>query len=121
MVFSKSDIIKKVNSFLLLPFNWDSYGSKPISVEAHKNAVLFIEHVLESIVLLPFVVPVSGGGIQFEWMIKRGELSVLFLPDGSVECFAVQGAEDKWNEVRFESFDVESLKNTLSALQLIEN
>jgi hypothetical protein len=39
----------------------------------------------------PRVVPVPGGGLQFEWQTATRELELEVLPDGSVEFLTVAG------------------------------
>ena len=54
-----------INSFLLLPVGWDSYGSTKISPIAVQEAKL----ILDSLSALPgqwFVVPTASGGISIE-------------------------------------------------------
>jgi hypothetical protein len=62
--------------------DWDSYGSPPITDGARRAAIDLI--LLLSTLDLPHadVVPVPGGGIQFEWELDSRELELELAPDG---------------------------------------
>ena len=68
---------EKLLSLRDLPENWNTYGSPPIEEAAIKAGERFLD-LLSTMA----VVPVSGGGVQFE---IGGALEIEFLPDGSCE------------------------------------
>lgn len=41
----------------------------------------------------PIIVPVPGGGVQFEWQLATRELEIEFCPGGRVEYLAVREDE----------------------------
>ncbi|MBN1805305.1 MAG: hypothetical protein JW837_08650 [Sedimentisphaerales bacterium] len=59
--------------------DWDSYGSPPLSPELLKNAEDFLDSIEFENVPSPFIAPVHGGGVQFEWMNNDKELEVEFI------------------------------------------
>jgi len=62
-----------------LPQNWNSYGSPPVPLELLKNAQNFLNSLKLENIPPPFVAPVSGGGIQFEWHNEDRDLEVEFV------------------------------------------
>jgi hypothetical protein len=67
----RHSVINRINSFLDLEENWDSYGAKCIEKETVNRAIEFYEHILEHIPHLPepFVCPDCNGAISFNWSI----------------------------------------------------
>ena len=59
--------------------DWDSYGSPALSPELLKNAEDFLDNIELENVPSPFVAPVHGGGVQFEWTNSDKELEVEFI------------------------------------------
>lgn len=78
-----------------LPQNWDSYNSPPPTQKAVDVSInLLRDNYLSSIDLpAPFIVPISGGGIQIEWIIDDRELELEVLPDGSIEYLKSENKE----------------------------
>lgn len=72
--------------------NWDSYGSRPLSDDAFNSAkeVLF---AMGCDTPPPAIVPVSGGGVQFEWQVEDRELEIEFLPDSRIVFLRVHEDE----------------------------
>lgn len=64
-----------------LPNNWDSYGSPSIPTRLFENAKNFLSSLEFENISPPRVVPVSGGGLQFEWKYGNRELEVEFVED----------------------------------------
>lgn len=62
-----------------LPEDWDSYGSPPLTYVLLNNAQDFLDSLKFENVPSPFVAPVSGGGIQFEWRNEDRDLEVDFV------------------------------------------
>jgi len=42
---------------------------------------------------IPFVAPVSGGGIQLDWSVAGRELELHIMPDGSIQFLRAFGGE----------------------------
>ncbi|MGB2806225.1 MAG: hypothetical protein WBC22_00675 [Sedimentisphaerales bacterium] len=68
-----------LDRIMKLPDNWDSYGSPSIPEVLYKNAKDFLISLEVEDIEPPFVVPVSGGGIQFEWQNMARELEIEFV------------------------------------------
>jgi len=78
--------------------NWDSYGSPPIRegvCDSARELLLSLGPEVPS----PTVVPVSGGGIQFEWQFEERELEIEFCPNGGIE-YLQESEEGITNEGR---------------------
>jgi hypothetical protein len=58
--------------------DWDSYGSPPLSPELLKNAEEFLNNIEFENIPSPFIAPIPGGGVQFEWFKEGRELEVEF-------------------------------------------
>lgn len=52
-----------------LPKNWDSYGAPRISFDVHQEALRFYDMIHSYGVPEPFILPLSDGGIAFEWNV----------------------------------------------------
>ena len=69
---------------LTLPPNWDSDGGSPIALKVVKVALALAPRILESQSQPPWVVPMSDGGIQFEWNKGDAELEIVIDPDHDI-------------------------------------
>lgn len=87
------DAFKKILSFRWLTPNWDSYGSEPVNQRAIDVALNLIDYVGFGNVPAPRVVPVSGGGIQLEWVKGNRELEVEIHPHGSIAYLTIHDGE----------------------------
>ena len=63
--------LKKISA---LPKNWDGYGSPPLLNVLLNNALSFLEGVKNEDLPTPFVAPISGGAVQFEWHYEDNNL-----------------------------------------------
>lgn len=89
------DAVKKILSFqpLTLTPNWDSYGSEPMNQRAIDVALNLVHDVGFRNIPAPRVIPVSGGGIQLEWVKENRELEVEIHPDGTIAYLVVHNGE----------------------------
>lgn len=60
-------IVSRLNDFLSLPPNWDSYGAEPVSMVAAQATISLLETIMSPTTPIPYVVPTSNGSIQLEW------------------------------------------------------
>lgn len=89
----KVQALKAVLQTAQLPANWDSYGSAPPSTAVVRDAVRFVEGAPIEDLPVPYVVPLSGGGIQFEWISEHREVEAEIRPDGSLNLLRVENGE----------------------------
>lgn len=97
-----------------LESNWDSYGSRPLSDDAFNSAkeVLF---AMECDTPPPAIVPVSGGGVQFEWQVEDRELEIEFLPDSRIIFLRVH-EDEATDEEELSSTDLTRVPSLLKWL-----
>ena len=72
-----SSIMKRFKKFATLRPGWDSYDGKAVSWTTISRAITFFSKVLlsnQNTIPVPFVAPLSDGGIQFEWKTCYREL-----------------------------------------------
>jgi len=88
-------IFNKIGQLINLPKDWDSYGGNVINEDCIGHAVEILKHLIElrdrtGISLpVPFVAPLSSGGIQIEWEERERYLELSLVPDASnIEYFA---------------------------------
>jgi hypothetical protein len=75
---------EQISDLAQLPADWDSYSSRPIQQPAI-NRAFEVAFCLSSVVLpRPLIVPVPGGGIQFEFDENGRQIEIECFPDGSV-------------------------------------
>lgn len=71
-----------------LPANWDGEGSPrpdPAILAAASRLLSRLENVASlGAVPAPFVCPIAGGGIQFEWTSQMKHLEIEFLDDSTI-------------------------------------
>lgn len=84
-----SAVISRAAELTALPPGWDSYGAPAISAGVVSEALSTLLEVVSENTPEPWVVPLSSGGLQFEW--RRGEQrgEVAFEP-GTHGCFSWQ-------------------------------
>jgi hypothetical protein len=58
--------------------NWDGYGTPKISEQLKQKCFEILEIIGKNRFGLPYVFPVCGGGIQFEWKAGNKELEIEF-------------------------------------------
>jgi hypothetical protein len=100
----RSALLGKILGFRSLRQDWNSYGSSPPSESAIRQAVRFVA-LMENQDPRPRVLPVSGGGIQFEWSCGTRELEVEVLENGNVEFLKVPDRESVGEEGNIGSLD----------------
>jgi hypothetical protein len=65
--------------------NWDGYGSPPLLPVTVARALHVLQISDTETPPLPYIGPVTGGGVQIEWSMPTRELELEILPDGSLE------------------------------------
>lgn len=117
------DAVKATLQLAALPHNWDTYGSLPPTAIAIKGAIALLAHIAKlgfDDLPSPNVVPVPGGGVQFEWLVDTRELELEIRPDGSVDFLKSQAGEPiEEGQVSFGGrAQLQSLLSWLAALAL---
>jgi hypothetical protein len=96
--------------------NWDSYGSPAIDDSVIDGAVALIRNVGLENVSAPRVIPISGGGVQFEWEKGRRGLEVEIHPDKTVAVLIADGdAMFEFPRMRLQDLSLEKLLLWLDA------
>ena len=86
----------KLLALTSLPRDWDSYGSPPPSQVAINASFDLLDRMPKSVfedLPIPFVAPVPGGGIQFDWSVGRRDLELHVMPDGSIQYLRAFGGD----------------------------
>lgn len=95
-IYTTPSLIEKaiddLNELSKLPVDWDSYGSPKISEDLIMTGKTFLYH-LEYENIAPRVVPISGGGIQFEWQVGNRELELEFIDSDIISFLKVRNNE----------------------------
>ena len=86
-------VIGDLDKISKLPANWDSYGSPKISENIIFAAKKFLYNLEYVSIDAPRVVPISGGGIQFEWLYGDRELELEFLESENIGYLKVLNDE----------------------------
>ncbi len=105
--------LAQLKALKALPASWDGHGSPPI----HPLCLAVAEGVLRALKRFhgPYVVPLSGGGVQLEWQIGTRflYLDVVFLPDQGMPCvrylFGVAAYPEGWQEGELHGLDMAQL------------
>lgn len=63
----QKEIVAALCRLLELPDGWDSYVGKPLKHDTGMFALQVLNSIMNESVPMPAVVPVSSGGVQFEW------------------------------------------------------
>lgn len=88
----KIKALKSLFELANLPENWDSYGSPPPTKQAMYAGRIVVGYLRDEDPM-PWVSPVSGGGIQLAWKKQANELNLDILPDGKMECLKSSGSD----------------------------
>ncbi len=75
--------------------NWDGYGSPRVNPTALEVARQLLSEAQQYGLSSPHIAPVTGGGVNIEWVVDERELEVEVLPTGAVEYLMSVG-DDSW-------------------------
>jgi hypothetical protein len=78
--------------------NWDGYGSPPLQQTAKDVAAKLLLLLSRFTRLAPHIAPVSGGGLQLEWVYDNRELELEVLPNGDIEFLAILETGDMFDD-----------------------
>ena len=85
---------KKLEELRELGPNWDSYGGKRITGSAISQAGILLALLKAIGVDDPFIVPMSNGGIAFEWHQEGQDLEIEISPEGKLGDMFHQKIDD---------------------------
>lgn len=77
--------IKASEKILMLKYNWDDDGAKPVNQIVYKRAIKFLEdcsnfiyNVWGKILIAPDIAPVNDGSIDLEWTLESSSFLINF-------------------------------------------
>jgi len=82
-----TETLTRVNRVAELPPDWDSEGSPPTDPKQVRAALQLLDRLCELTSddpPAPYVCPVSGGGLQFEWSVGNRSLELEFSQENTV-------------------------------------
>jgi hypothetical protein len=80
----QSEIFPAVRRYLELPRGWDSYGGQPLKLETGMFALKILNDIMGVRTPIPHSVPISTGGIQFEW--HENDFDLELTVSGPFDC-----------------------------------
>lgn len=108
----------EIDRLSLLRNGWDSYGAMAIQSEAIEAALILAARILTNETPNPSVVPMSSGGISFEWHLNDSDLEIEV--EGNQNCQV--SSEDLRNGTTREfNFVVGDERELLTLLQSVIN
>lgn len=70
------EVIARIRELLELEQGWDTYDGEPIDPTTAGYALKLLSRVRTAMTPEPVVVPLSNGGLQFEWSINHSRLEI---------------------------------------------
>ena len=58
---------RQIRQISMLPADWNSYGARPVSIQAINEAIRAVSYLSASHMPIPDAVPLPSGGVQLEW------------------------------------------------------
>lgn len=95
-------ILQSLREFSKLSAGWDSYGAKPVRIEAAVAVLRIAATRLGEETVPPTVVPTPDGGLQMEWHGRQQHLEIQVGPDGAASAYyenATTGETQELNPV----------------------
>ncbi|MBW8000439.1 MAG: hypothetical protein FVQ80_00250 [Planctomycetes bacterium] len=118
--YTASSLIEKAIDTLeelsRLPVGWDSYGSPRISDDIIDAAKNFLGQLEYEYVEVPHIIPISGGGIQFEWQVGDRELELEFIDSVTISFLKVRN-DEPIEENQFNRNDFNASRNVIQWLK----
>ena len=75
----------ELQALVNLPWNWDGYGSPPVTEQALRTADVVLRASDHYPIGVPDVAPVTGGGVFIEWEAGGRDLEIEILPGGRLQ------------------------------------
>jgi hypothetical protein len=83
------DVASRLRELMRLPRDWDTYGGIAVKQTSAAQALWFLTRFLEPGSAAPWVVPLSDGGVQFEWHREGVDVEIVFSPEEGDEASVV--------------------------------
>lgn len=89
-------VTNKVEELLDLQPNWDGYGASCMDEKNAKFSILALKNIISSYAANPSVVPISDGGVQYEWHTSEFDIEIIFSMEEfhRVYCYDVTNGQD---------------------------
>lgn len=81
--------VAKLAEFESLLENWDGYRSPPVGQIALSDSRRFLTTLHIQGLPAPVMLPVGGGGVGLNWVLRSKQVELTFLPDGGVEYLQI--------------------------------
>lgn len=85
---------ERVCELAVLQDGWDGHNSPAVTAAAKERALSAIDFLTKFKMPKPHIVPLSGGGLQFEWSNSVNELEIEIAADGSLGYLAMDSAKE---------------------------
>jgi hypothetical protein len=70
------EVVDRIKELLELKQGWDTYDGQPVDPSTAVYALKLLSRVRTAMTPEPTVVPLSNGGLQFEWSINHSRLEI---------------------------------------------
>lgn len=81
------ELVATLCHYLELPPNWDSYGGRPLRHDTGMFALQVLCRIMNESIPLPSIVPISSGGVQFEWHQNGLDIELFIAAPYDAELF----------------------------------
>lgn len=87
--------VDRVRHLLSLPSDWDSYGARPVREVAVRDVLMLLQEIMPITRRLPFIAPLSDGGLQVEWSMRVIDVGFLVHPDEGATAYVLSDDVDQ--------------------------
>ena len=91
MTAEAMEVLSRINSYLSLKSNWDSYGAEQPGTAAIENACRFVKALDRQRIPVYFTAPGPNGEVLIELKDGNKSIEVTFEPDGTLTCAKFDG------------------------------
>jgi hypothetical protein len=81
----------------VLPKNWDGRGANQVDPFDVRDALVFLDRVMESDTQPPRVAPLSSGGIELLWRGNNVEVEAVFDRSREEHILLVEAGDEEWD------------------------
>lgn len=91
-------VVERLQELIRLPLGWDGYDGIPVSFANAFFAFQVLESTCRSGTPPPSIVPGSGGDLQIEWHLGRGEIELYVRAPNDVHAWRRSAGESSVEE-----------------------